>query len=202
MARMPVDERRTRIIDAAVEILASDGLGGLTTRRIAERANAPLGSLHYCFRNKAELVELVEARGAQLVRAEFESVDPSRGVEATIRDSIAALWRWFQANMGLQMALYELAMRKIRLGGDPEKVYAMWQPFGRDLLTERLTAALAAEPIELGVTIEEMVRFILHRFDGLAFEFAASRDLAACERQTELLADALVAVALPAAQRV
>ncbi len=201
MPRMTVDERRERIVDAAVEILAAEGLGELTTRRIADQANAPLGSLHYCFKNKAELVEQVETRGAELVRVAFEDVDPRRGVEATIRDSVAALWRWFQENMGLQMALYELAMRRIRLGGDPDVVYAMWQPFGRDLLEEKVTAALDLEPVELGITVEEMTRFILHRFDGLAFEFAASRDQAACQRQTELLADALVALALPAVAR-
>ena len=201
MPYLPVDERRRRIIDAAVEVLASEGLERLTTRRIAERAEAPLGALHYCFRNKDELTALVADRGAEMLQAMFDDVDAGQGVEATIRDSIAALWRWYQQNAGLQLALMELGLWRIRKGGDPVEIYSMWDPFGRDILRDRLARAAERDGVELAVPVDEIVRFILHRFDGMAYEYAASRDDAACERQTELLADAMVMLALPDAPR-
>ena len=73
----------------------------------------------------------------------------------------------------------------------------MWGPFGHDLMTEHLGRALEVDPQDLRVPVEEIVRFILHRFDGLTIEYAASKDRKACQRQVDLLADAIVAVALP-----
>jgi AcrR family transcriptional regulator len=197
VAYLSFEERRRRIIDAAVEVLATEGLDRLTTRRIADRAEAPLGSLHYCFRNKEELITLVAERGTEMLQLSFHDVDPSRGLEATIRDSVAAMWRWYQDNIGLQLALMELGLARIRRGGDPAEVYAMWDPFGRELLHALLAQAATDEGVKPAVDVDEIVRFILHRFDGLAYEYGASRDDAACSRQVDLLADALVMLALP-----
>lgn len=196
MTYLSAEERRQSIIDAAIEVIATEGLAGATTRRIAERANAPLGALHYCFRNKDELIELVAARGAEMLRVRFAEVDPSQGVEATIRASIAAMWEWVRVNGGLQLALMEFGMWRIRKGGPPEEVYAMWDRFGGDLLRNNIRKAVRMEKAHLAVPVDDIVRFINHRFDGLAFEYAALRDDISCERQTVLLADALVGLAL------
>jgi hypothetical protein len=56
--------------------------------------------------------------------------------------------------------------------------------------------APCADGISPAITVEEITRFITHRFDGMILEYAASRDRDACERQTALLADALVFLAL------
>lgn len=197
MAYLSAEERRRTIIDAAIEVIAQEGLARATTRRIAERANAPLGALHYCFRNKEELIQVVADEGAQMLEAAFDEVDPSTGFEQTLRDSIAALWRWVEQNAGLQMALLELAMWRIREADPSADLYEMWTRFGGDLLRDRLGRALELDPVELMVPLEEIVRFVNHRFDGLILEFAASRDVAACQRQTELLADAMVLLSVP-----
>ena len=104
MAYLPAEERRQRIVEAAIEVIAAEGLAGATTRRIAERADAPLGALHYCFRNKDELMQVVAEHGATALRTSFDDVDPSAGLEATIRSSIAAMWSWVRANVGLHGA--------------------------------------------------------------------------------------------------
>lgn len=200
MAYLSAEERRRTIIDAAIEVIASEGLARATTRRIAERANAPLGALHYCFRNKEELIQVVSDEGAEMLTAAFDEVDPSAGFEATLRESIAAMWHWVEGNVGLQLALIELAMFKIREGGD-EDLYRMWDRFGGDLLRDRLGRALEGDPVDLQVPLGEIVRFINHRFDGLILEFAASRDAAACHRQTELLGEAMILLSVPGKAR-
>lgn len=197
MAYLSAEERRRTIIDAAIEVIAQEGLARATTRRIAERANAPLGALHYCFRNKDELIQVVADEGAQMLDAAFDEVDPSVGFEQTLRDSIAALWHWVEQNAGLQMALLEMAMWRIREADESADLYEMWTRFGGDLLRDRLGRALEQDPVELMVPLEEIVRFINHRFDGLILEFAASGDAAACQRQTEMLADAMVLLSVP-----
>lgn len=197
MAYLPAEERRRSIVDAAVVVIASHGLAGATTRRIAEQAKAPLGALHYCFRNKAELINLVAERGATMLREAFDDVDPGRGVEATIRDSVSAYWRWVQGNLGLQLALLELGMWRIRQAAEGESVYSMYDAFGTDLLKRNLDLAVKADGTAPAITVEEITRFITHRFDGMILEYAASHDRDACQRQADLLADALVLLALP-----
>ena len=198
MVYLSAEERRQSIVDAAIAVIAAEGLQKATTRRIAEKADAPLGALHYCFKNKEELIKLVADQGAAKLQEAFDGVDPGLGVAATIRDSIDAMWRWVRKNAGLQLALMELGMWRIREGGRPKEVYRMWDNFGGNLLREHITAAVRAEGATLAIDIEDIVRFINHRFDGLAFEYAASKDVAACERQTHLLADAIVYLSLGA----
>lgn len=186
-------------MEAAIQVVAEHGLAGATTRRIAERAESPLGALHYCFKNKDQLIDLIIEEGVTRLAAAFERVDPGSGFAATIRADIDALWRWYQGNIGLQLALMELGMVRVRLGGTPEAMYAMWDRFGRRIITDHLEAAAKAERVTPSIPIDEIVRFILHRFDGLTLEYAASRDEEACGRQVRLLADLMVHAAIGAA---
>lgn len=55
MARIPAAQRRTDFIHAAVEVIATHGIDGATTRRIAEQAHANLAMLHYCYDSKEAL---------------------------------------------------------------------------------------------------------------------------------------------------
>jgi AcrR family transcriptional regulator len=60
--RRTVDERRAELVDATLGILASEGLGAATTRRITEEAGLALGAFHYAFRSKDELLRAVIER--------------------------------------------------------------------------------------------------------------------------------------------
>jgi AcrR family transcriptional regulator len=193
VAYLASDVRRETIIDAAIEVIASEGLARATTRRIAEAADAPLGSLHYCFRSKDELIESVLARAASTMEASFEDIHPEQGFAATLRASVAAYWQWIQKDLGLHLALFELLIWTIRRSEHGANLYRdANEPFGGKLIRSALEEAAAQDSFTPAVSIDDTVRFLLHRFDGLVFEFAESRDVAACQRQTELLAEALL----------
>jgi TetR/AcrR family transcriptional regulator, regulator of biofilm formation and stress response len=70
--RIPSDVRRQQFIEAAVTVIARDGVDGATTRRIAEEAGAPLATLHYCFQTKENLLWAVFERLADTVRTATE----------------------------------------------------------------------------------------------------------------------------------
>lgn len=59
MARVSAKDRSLQFVQAAARVIARDGAGAATTRRIAAEAEAPLAALHYCFRSKDELLEEV-----------------------------------------------------------------------------------------------------------------------------------------------
>jgi DNA-binding transcriptional regulator YbjK len=58
-------DRKTRIIDAAVDVIAEYGVAGTTHRRIAAAADVPLGSLTYHFAGLNDLLALAFARHAE-----------------------------------------------------------------------------------------------------------------------------------------
>ena len=97
----------------------------------------------------------------------------------------------------LQLALVELGMWRIRHARGAANVYGMYDAFGGTLIRDNLTQAVQIDSVTPGISVDEIARFIIHRFDGMVFEYAASGDQAACQRQADLLAEALVLLALP-----
>ena len=64
---MPANpERRTQILDAAVDILADIGVGGVTHRQVDARAGLPPGTTSNYFRTRVALLEAVTSHVADL----------------------------------------------------------------------------------------------------------------------------------------
>ncbi len=70
---------RDAIIEAAMRILDSDGLEGLSMRRVAEELGTGAGSLYWHVRNKEELLQLLFERATG--EMELPEPDPSRWQE-------------------------------------------------------------------------------------------------------------------------
>ena len=71
-------DRKSRIIDAAIDVIAEHGVTGTTHRRIAAAADVPLGSLTYHFTGLDDLLEQAFSRHAErmspLYEAHFDGV--------------------------------------------------------------------------------------------------------------------------------
>jgi len=196
VAYLANEDRRELLIDAAIDLIASEGLAAATTRKIVERAESSLSALHYCFRGKDDLLAAVLDRIRNTMEDAFADMDPTQGFDATVRTAIASYWQWIRENPGLHMAIAELVMWEIRRGKPGKRLYKrLNSSFGSDLLSKSLHEAAAVDGVEPAVPIDELVRFIVHRFDGLTIEYAESADTTACKRQTELLTDAIFSLA-------
>ena len=62
MTRRVDPDRRDRIIDAAIEVLSEEGVAGTSHRKVAQRADVPLGSMTYHFSGMNELLEAAFGR--------------------------------------------------------------------------------------------------------------------------------------------
>ncbi len=62
----PNPERRNQILDAAIDILCDDGVGGLTHRQVDSRADVPAGTTSNYFRTRQALLEATAARTVDL----------------------------------------------------------------------------------------------------------------------------------------
>lgn len=73
MTRRHDPERRDRIIDAALDCIADEGVSGTSHRKVAARSDVPLGSMTYHFANMDELLVEAFTRFASTIVTEFES---------------------------------------------------------------------------------------------------------------------------------
>jgi AcrR family transcriptional regulator len=117
--------RLGRVLDAADELLASDGAGAFTTTRIAEAAGVPIGSIYRFFDSKEAIVEALAVRYwsdfDDLVAgvAQADQLDPFADPAAAVLDALAAGFRarpgflalWYG---GLRSELVRDATRRAR----------------------------------------------------------------------------------------
>ncbi|MDP9865688.1 MULTISPECIES: TetR/AcrR family transcriptional regulator [Streptosporangium] len=151
-------DRRDRIIDVTIEVIAEHGLAGTSHRTVAEAADVPLGSMTYHFTGLDELVELAFSRYAGALADRFDArlaAAPADGdLAATVTDVIMV--DFLQARRDLVLA-YELYLAAAR---DPalREVTRTWMSRSRRAL-ERLTDPATAQVLD--ALLEGLV---LHNF--------------------------------------
>lgn len=82
-------ERRQRIIEAALEVIADSGMAACTHRSVAARADVPLGSMTYHFDSREALLEeafgLLAGYMLEKWQAQLEGVhSPAQACEAVV----------------------------------------------------------------------------------------------------------------------
>ena len=86
------DDKRSRLIKAAAELIHSRGLGKVALADIAERAEVPLGNVYYYFKTKAAIGEAVIAQRCaefQQLRMEWDkATSPKERLKAFVRMTV------------------------------------------------------------------------------------------------------------------
>ncbi|SMO86973.1 TetR/AcrR family transcriptional regulator [Paracoccus laeviglucosivorans] len=112
-------DRRDRIIDAALDVIAEHGIAGMTHRRVAERADVPLGSTTYHFAGIDDLLVEAFRRFSHQAAARYsermaQATTLPEAREAVVDLISGGLWAT-QRNMMLSFELYAYAARNPRL---------------------------------------------------------------------------------------
>jgi AcrR family transcriptional regulator len=182
--RRSVEERREQLVDAAIEVLAAEGLTRATTRRITDHAGLALGAFHYAFRSKDDLLQAVIERIASRVEQAFAQAvtHPDRGVEHSLRAMVEGFWELVESTPDLQLAQYELTVHALR--DDGLKPLAVQQ-------YERYVAAVSAQLSEVhgapgSHEREDLARFLVAVLDGLVLQSFLHDDPAAARRRLDL----------------
>lgn len=84
-------ERRDRIITAALDVIAEHGVAGASHRKIAVRADVPLGSMTYHFSGMEELLREAFTRFSAAISARFEARLAQAGNLEEARDAVVDL---------------------------------------------------------------------------------------------------------------
>lgn len=115
-ARRYDPDRRARIVDAALDLIAEAGVAGTSHRKIAARADVPLGSMTYHFTDMDEVLRASFQKFADTIAARYEAwflrardADEAR---AAVVGLIHADLLASQRELVLTAELYTLAARK------------------------------------------------------------------------------------------
>ncbi len=180
MAHVPTEVRQQQFIDAAVTVIARVGVDGATTRRIADEAQAPLATLHYCFRTKENLLWAVFERLAELVRTDIENASsPGQSAVAITTHLLDESIRWAVENPDANRAQLEIWLWAER--NDTEfanRLYTMFIEAWKGFLG-------TAQPPLPEDRLESVTRVVVAMIDGLCMQLVTHRDTEKALREAQ-----------------
>lgn len=193
---MPIEDRRSQLVEAALDVAAAEGIAATTVRRVAEQAGVALGVVHYCFEDKDELFtalaarivdELAEASAAGL---EFDESDEAPDLPTALGAAIAGLWEMIEQTPGEQLLTYEITAHALR---DPSlrsvalRQYDVSQQAAEDLLALVASASGATWT----TPVPELAGQTLAYVDGVTLRWLVDRDGAAARARLTSFAEYL-----------
>ena len=182
MPRIPAAQRRQDFVDAAVRVIAQHGISDATTRRIAEAADAPLASLHYCFHSKDELFFAVFESQAAMLGDRVGRSEPGDGLIPTAVRALRESTGWLRDNPDRGLAAIELELWAWRQQGD-QNVGAKSYDVHIGPLTKNLRRSCG--PDDDPALAEPAARLINLLVDGLVQQWGAYRDDGRLAQDTE-----------------
>lgn len=170
----PAEERRTELLDAAVEVVRSGGVRAATTRTVTDRAGLPLGSFHYCFASRDVMLAALLEREAGRVLADLEIAGPSPGDPGDeLLGALAAHVRRVTDDPGYHLLLHELVVVVAR--DSPEAAARI-----RRLVVREVAGALErwsrARDLSWTVPVGTLAELVLAAASGIAVAWLSTRD--------------------------
>ena len=202
-ARLALADRRAALVGAAVRVIARSGLAAATTRAIVAEAGMPLGSFHYAFDSRDDLIEaVIETVTAQEHDAALAALPgtahPDADLTTILRHGLDRYLDLLVADPQREQALLELslyAMRQTHPAAEPTDQYRAYYRAA----AHSLELAAAASGTEWTVPLPRAARLLVTLTDGITSTWLADRDTAAARDTVVFAADALARLARPAA---
>ncbi len=182
MARIPVAQRRRELIEAAVEVIATHGIDGATTRRIADQAEANVAMVHYCYDSKedlfADVYEFVTGRYREVI----EGSDPHTTLPEAARQILRGVMECYLESISFTVTTFELVNWARRQHGD--RGIAVYDQ-ALASLRKALEEASSSQPLTAEL-LEEIVYVLATLADGFAVNWMTFGDVAAARSQIDL----------------
>jgi AcrR family transcriptional regulator len=105
-AKQRTPELRDRVLQAAVSMLASDGVAGFTTRKLADQAKTSPPAVYELFGDKAGVVREVFFEGFRMLRRRFDPLEETDDPRADLIDVVEALRRFVHENPALAEVMF------------------------------------------------------------------------------------------------
>lgn len=198
MTRLPMAERRDQLVGAALAVAIRAGIEAATVRAVAAEAGVSLGVVHYCFKDKDELLrEVGKAIAARCVDRVAFAAPRAAGARAALGVELGGVWDAIRANRGAQLLSFELttsALRNAELRG----VATGWLEHDSAVAEQVLSRAAAVAGVEWTVPVRELARLCVAAVNGVALAWLVDGDDAAANAALASFADHIGTHAQPA----
>ncbi len=195
MARISVEKRRDRLVQAAFRVIADHGVEAATTRRISAEAEMSLASFHYAFESRDELLAELVARGTS---DEFAAItapltaptaEPHRDEPWTLPDDIGALLKAGMmsylasvvADPGREAAMITLAQYARRTPGLEHFSCRLYDRY-YEIAQASLEAAAEAMGVTWATDPHHLAPLVVAATDGLTLAYLNTGDREVAER--------------------
>jgi AcrR family transcriptional regulator len=199
MSRLPVQQRRQQLVDAAIRVMTRDGVTKATTRAISAEADVSLSVFHYCFDSKQDLflavIETIVGHTAIPAAAE---IVPGETLGATVRNALGAYWTHVVENPEEHLLTYEVTQYVLRRP-DLVPVARLQYDAYRKAYLDIFTQARELLGVEPAWPLEELADYLVSAIDGLTLQWLVQRDDKAAEAVLDRLAEQVAALLRPAA---
>lgn len=182
-------ELRERVLAAALELLAQDGVAGFTTRGVARAAGTSTPAVYELFGDKGGLVRALFFEGFKRLRLKLGELEPSEDPRAELV-AVAALYRAFVRE---NPVLAEVMLSRPFTDFDPGEEEARASGSVRVFIVERVRRAIDAGVLEGDET--DVAHAMVALVQGLAAAETARRlgtSAASVDRRWALAVDALL----------
>jgi len=199
VARVPSLERRRLLVEAALRVIARDGMNAATTRAVVGEANMSLASFHYAFTSRDEMMrELVAHVVENETVAAFSGLRLGADIRTSIRDALNAFFEGAViADPEHEQVMFEIMQYALRTPGLRHLAAEQYSRY-RAAVTELLIAGATNAGVTWTRPVDDVARSVLTLTDGLTFGWLADRDTDAARRVIEFAADSLSTLAVPA----
>lgn len=191
MARMSAAERRALLVEAAIAVMAREGVAHTTTRAVVAEAGMQIGVFHYCFRSKEELIlEVMHTIGRRSFDAVAEVLTRSTDTGELLHLATRAYWSHIEAYPLEHLLTFELTQFALRQPGHEEAATAQYDGYYTG--TETFLAAVAdISGCTWKMPVDQLARFTLATVEGITIQWLVGKDDAMALRLLDQLADHL-----------
>lgn len=177
-SRLPQVERRAQLVAAALGLAAAEGISAVTIRAVADRADVALGVVHYCFKDKDDLLVAVADRiVADLLSAASGAldIDGADDLASALRLAVDGLWDRIEASRDAQLLTYEITTHALRNPAMEHVALAQYEAS-----REAVAALLAIAAQTAGATwlnpVDELADEVLSFLDGFTLRWLVDGD--------------------------
>lgn len=176
MTRLPAAERRAALVEAAVRVMARDGLAAGTTRAVVAEAGMSLASFHYVFRSRDELLrELVHRVVGRELAAAVDAMAPGQDLAGCLRAAARGYLAHLESDPGQEQLMLELTLHAVRdpaLRAVAQEQYRAYTAAATRLLEH----AAAASGTQWRRPVPELARLLVTLVDGATTTWLVDRD--------------------------
>lgn len=196
--RRTLEERRQEIVEAGLRVALREGVEAVSVRAVAQEAEISLGTVHYCFEDKAAMLRAM-GRAIAVTASEpmLAALDQGHDPQTLVKAAAGALLVGLKQNQHMRLLTFEFALAGVRnrvlrevAQGHLDQSYR----FVREYLN-RLADRGASR---YSVDVDFLSRFVTQQIDGIEIGWLVDRDDAAAQQAFDELARLVLGYMTPA----